>query len=59
MTIVTFLYELKSAIEWAINSKIVFFVVSVGVFIIVLRTVGGFLVRFARDNFIVDRRKRQ
>lgn len=55
MTILTFLQYFKSAVECAVNSKIVFAFIAVLAFIIFLRTVGGFICRFVRDHFIFNR----
>lgn len=55
MTILTFLQYFKSAVEWAVNSKIVFAFIAVLVFITVCRTVGGYIWCFVRDHFIFNR----
>lgn len=56
MTFVSFFQAIKSALEWAVNSKTIFAVCSVLVTFLVLYPAFGFIWRFIHDNFIFYRR---
>lgn len=57
MSLVDFLYSLKSAIDWAINSKFVFACISTVCVLIFLWLLACELWRFVRDRYIFPRHR--
>lgn len=58
MTILSFFQYLKSGLEWAVNSKLIFAVISIFVCVLICRHTLGFIWRIIRDKLIFSREHR-